>query len=92
MIKCKDCKAFSPQSEYGGVCSFTNLGTVKNDDGCRAGAIINDIYNLGRVYAIDEVIKLLNSIEYSTYNDDTRRIEHRIKAQLIEQLEQIKEK
>jgi len=58
MIKCKDCKAFSPQSEHGGVCNFTNFGTVKNDDGCHAGAIINDIYNSGRADAIDDVLNL----------------------------------
>lgn len=45
-----------------------------------------------RAEVIEEVIKLLNSIEYSTYNDDTRRIEHHIKAQLTEQLERLKEK
>lgn len=59
MIKCKDCKAFSPQSECGGVCSFTNFGTVKNDDGCHAGAIINDIYNLGKADAIEEFANAL---------------------------------
>lgn len=55
MIKCKDCKVFSPQSECGGICGFSNFGTVKNDDGCHTGTIINDIYEKGRTDMLKEI-------------------------------------
>jgi hypothetical protein len=47
MIKCKDCHVFSQECEIGGICGLSNFGTVKLDDGCRTGDIINTVYEIG---------------------------------------------
>lgn len=65
MIKCKDCRAFSQQSEEGGICSFTSFGTVNFDDGCRAGSILNDIYNSGKREGRADMLKEIEEGMYT---------------------------
>lgn len=43
-----------------------------------------------REKVIDEVEKILNGICYDTKNPETRRIEHRIRAELLEEILQLK--
>ena len=49
-MKCEECKAFIRQCEDGGICAFTDIGIVMNEDGknCRQGQIVTSIVQASR--------------------------------------------